>query len=192
MSRRLIYVVGPSGAGKDSLLLWLRQHTPDSARVHWARRTIDRPNSTEPGAENHESVDAAGFERLLANAELAMHWDANTHRYGIRQSELTQLSDSDGCVIVNGSRAHLPMVARDYPGLTVLHITATPAVLRERLLARGRESVQAVEARMLRHIALDIPAGCALVEIGNDSTLDEAGQQLLAKLRTLGLWPVNR
>jgi len=37
-----------------------------------------------------------------------------------------------------------------------------------------------------------IPAGCVLVEIRNDSTLDEAGQQLLAKLRTLGLWPVNR
>jgi ribose 1,5-bisphosphokinase len=192
MNRRLIYVVGPSGAGKDSVLLWMRQHTPESAPVHWARRTIDRPNSTEPGAENHEQVDTAAFEALVADAAFSMHWDANTHRYGIRHSELESLNDSSWCVMVNGSRAHLPLAARDYPGLTVLHITATPAVLYQRLLARGRESKQAIEARMLRHIPLDIPTGCALVEVHNDSTLDEAGQQLQAQLDALGLWPVSR
>lgn len=192
MNRRLIYVTGPSGAGKDSVLSWLRHHTPKSAPVHWARRTIDRPSAAEPDAEDHESVDAVLFEQLVVDSAFAMQWDANTHRYGIRHSELTHLSDPSWCVMVNGSRAHLPIAARDYPGLTVLHITATPAVLRQRLLARGRETEQAIEARMLRNIALDIPKGCAWVEVHNDRTLDEAGQLLLAQLDALGLWPVNR
>ncbi len=191
MNRRLIYVVGPSGAGKDSVLSWLREHTPESAPVHWARRTIDRPNSAEPGAENHEQVDAAAFEQLVADAAFAMHWDANTHRYGIRHSQLERLNDSSGCVMVNGSRAYLPMAAHKYPGLTVLHITATPAVLRQRLLARGRESEDAIELRMLRPFSLEIPSGCASIEILNDSTLDKAGWQLVAKLRALEFWPVS-
>jgi ribose 1,5-bisphosphokinase len=191
MNRRLIYVVGPSGAGKDSVLSWLHQHTSKSAPVYLARRTIDRLNFAEPGAQDHERVDAATFEQLVADAAFAMHWDANTHRYGIRHVELMHLQDSTGCVMVNGSRAHLPTAARDYPGLTVLHITASPDVLRQRLLARGRESESAVEARMLRHIPLEVDAACALVEVHNDSTIDAAGQQLLIQLQALGLWPLS-
>jgi ribose 1,5-bisphosphokinase len=189
MNRRLIYVVGPSGAGKDSLLAWLREQTPESASVHWARRTIDRPNPTGPGAEDHESVDAAEFERLVADAGFAMHWDANTHRYGIRSAELVRLSDPAWCVIVNGSRAHLPMATRDYPGLTLLHITATPAVLRERLNRRGRESAEAIEARLKRSVDLMVPNGSVLIEVCNDTTLDTAGHGLLQQLQALGLWP---
>jgi ribose 1,5-bisphosphokinase len=191
MNRHLIYVVGPSGAGKDSVLSWLRQHTPEAAPVHWARRTIDRPNSAEPGAENHEQVDTAVFQQLVADAAFAMHWDANTHRYGIRHSELTRLIDSSWCVMVNGSRAHLPMAARDYPGLTVLHITATMDVLRERLSRRGRESVEEIEARLSRSVDLAVPHGAELIEICNDSTLDVAGHVLLEQLQALGLWPTR-
>jgi ribose 1,5-bisphosphokinase len=191
MNPRLIYVVGPSGAGKDSVMSWLRKHTSISASVHWAQRTIDRPKSNEPDAEDHVPVDALGFEQLLVNGEFAMHWDANTHRYGIRKSELTWLNDSTHCVFVNGSRAHLPTAALDYPGLTLVHITASVEVLRQRLIARGRESVEAVEARLQRQIALTVPNGCACIEINNDTTLNEAGHQLLTQLRAAGLWPVK-
>jgi len=140
MNRRLIYVVGPSGAGKDSVLSWLRQHTPLAAPVHWTRRTIDRPKVDLPNAEDHFSVDKVAFEKMVAAGEFAMQWDANSHRYGIRSGELTCLSHPAWCVIVNGSRAHLPTAAMAYPGLTVLHVTASTEVLRQRLIGRGRES----------------------------------------------------
>lgn len=78
----LIYVVGPSGAGKDSVLAWLRQRIPASQGVHFAQRCIDRPvqagsqppheSVTAPGFhgsheahEAHEAVDTAGFLALL-------------------------------------------------------------------------------------------------------------------------------
>lgn len=191
MNRRLIYVVGPSGAGKDSVLSWLRKRTPNSAPVHWAQRTIDRPHSNEPDAENHAVVNSLEFEQLLTDGQFAMHWDANTHRYGIRKTELTWLNDSTSCVFVNGSRAHLPVAALDYPALTLVHITACDDVLRQRLIARGRESVDAVNARLQRQISLTVPTGCGFIEISNNTTLDEAGRQLLMKLRAAGLWPVN-
>jgi ribose 1,5-bisphosphokinase len=191
MNRRLIYVVGPSGAGKDSLLSWLRDQTPVSAPVHWARRTINRSKSDGPGAEDHVCVDTAGFELLVSHDEFSMHWDANTHRYGIPKSELILLRDPAQCVIVNGSRAHLPIAAHDYPGLTVLHITADPVVLRERLNRRGRESAEQIEARLSRNVELAVPRGCVLIEIRNDATLDIAGQQLLERLREFSFWPMQ-
>jgi ribose 1,5-bisphosphokinase len=191
MNRRLIYVVGPSGAGKDSLLSWLRAQTPASAPVYWTRRTIDRPPSEGADAEKHEPVDALAFEQLVSEDAFAMHWQANTHRYGIRKSELAGLADSQHCVMVNGSRAHIPVAAHDYPGMTVLHITAAPEVLRQRLLGRGRESAQAIEARLQRAVDLQVPSGCRLLEISNDTTLAEAGQTLLMRLQNAELWPIK-
>ena len=187
MNRRLIYVVGPSGAGKDSVLSWLRQHTPLAASVHWARRTIDRPKVNLPNAEDHFSVDKATFEQMVAAGEFAMQWDANTHRYGIRSGELKCLSHSAWCVIVNGTRAHLPTAAMAYPGLTVLHVTASTEVLRQRLIGRGRESEEAINARLMRTIPISIPAGSNLIEISNNTTLEDAGVDLLKKLHVLNL-----
>ena len=171
MNRRLIYVIGPSGAGKDSVLLWLRQHTPLTAPVHWARRIIDRPKVDLPNAEDHFSVDAETFGRMVTDGEFAMQWEANTHRYGIRSDELKHLSYPSWCVIVNGSRAHLPTAAMTFPGLTVLHVTASTEVLRQRLLSRGRESEEAINARLTRTVPISIPKGSNLIEIINNSTL---------------------
>lgn len=188
MNRRLIYVVGPSGAGKDSLLLWLRQHIPSTAQVHWARRTIDRPKVDIPNAEDHCSVDTEIFEQMVNQGKFALHWDANTYRYGIRTDELKHLSHPSWCVIVNGSRAHLPIAAKTYPGLTVLHVTASADVLRRRLLNRGRESEEAINARLMRVVPIAIPKLSNLIEISNNTTLEEAGNDLLVKLQNLNLF----
>lgn len=52
--------------------------------------------------------------------------------------------------MVNGSRAFLEEAKLRFPGLTVLHITAPVEILRTRLLSRGREDEQAIEARLSR------------------------------------------
>jgi ribose 1,5-bisphosphokinase len=188
MNRRLIYVVGPSGAGKDSVLNWLRLHKSDSTPVHWARRTINRSKAASPDSEQHEVVDDESFEALVASDVFSMHWQANSHRYGIRKSELSHLANPNCCVFVNGSRAHLPTAAALYPGVTVLHITADQEVLRERLHLRGRESEDAIEARLSRDIHLHAPSGCRLIQIHNNTSLEIAGHQLVAELTKLGLW----
>jgi len=186
MNAQLIYVVGPSGAGKDSLLMWLRQHVPSGLLIHWARRTIDRP--CIPDGEMHESVHTLEFNRLLDAQQLAMHWNANEHKYGIRNSELWPLAQRHW-IFLNGSRAHLPHAATLYPGLTVLHITADIEMLRQRLLKRGRESHSAIENRLQRTIDWNAPAGCRLIEIHNNHSLESSGQQLMNALHALENWP---
>jgi ribose 1,5-bisphosphokinase len=158
-----------------------------AAPVHWARRTIDRPKVDLPNAEDHFSVDKDTFEKMSIAGEFVMQWDANTHRYGIQSDELKWLSHPAWCVIVNGSRAHLPNAAMAFPGLTVLHVTASTEVLRQRLIDRGRESEEAINARLMRTVPISTPVGSNLIEISNNATLEDVGVDLLKKLQVLNL-----
>lgn len=150
---RLIFVIGPSGAGKDSLLNCLRQDlaamtdTTTPPALYFAKRTITR--SHDQSNEDHEVVDSSNFELLIKSDAFAMHWFANGLHYGVRHQELAPMSERTW-VMVNGSRAYLQEAKRHFPGLTVLFITAPVKVLRERLLSRGRENEQAIEARLSR------------------------------------------
>lgn len=75
MSDRLIYTIGPSGAGKDSVLTWLGQHLPTYSAVHFARRVIDRPVLSN--GETHESLSTADFIAQRNQLAFALHWTAN-------------------------------------------------------------------------------------------------------------------
>ena len=185
MNGRLIYVVGPSGAGKDSLLAWVREQLPASAPLHWAGRVITRP--ADAGGEAHECLDADSFERVLQAQGFAMHWQANGLRYGIRREELAHLAHQvqGRWVLLNGSRAYLPEAARLYPGMTVIHITADAKVLRQRLVKRGRESVQEIERRIERAVDLQVPEGSALHEVRNNDQLEAAGRQLMTLIEAI-------
>jgi ribose 1,5-bisphosphokinase len=54
-------------------------------------------------------------------------------------------------VLINGSRGHLPQARERYPDLLAVLLTVDQAVLRERLLARGRESVEDIDERLARN-----------------------------------------
>jgi ribose 1,5-bisphosphokinase len=184
MNPRLIYVMGPSGAGKDSVLGWLREHLPTGLPVHWARRTITRPAAA--GGEAHEATDMAGFAQWQSQSAFALAWQANGLHYGVRHSELALLQQGHW-VLVNGSRGHLPQALQSHPGLQVVHITADPATLAQRLTQRQRETPEAIRQRVERASAFEVPQNA--IEIVNNGSLDKAGQQLLRALQGLASWP---
>lgn len=178
MSRRLVYVIGPSGAGKDSVLQGLRGQWPAQSAVHWAQRTITRP--ADAGGEQHEPADAAGFERLRQAGAFAMHWRANGLDYGVRHAELLPLADGRW-VMVNGSRGWLSELLARWPEATVVHIGASPEVLARRLAARGRETAQAVAERLARQVPVQLPPGA--IDIRNDGALADAVAALAQALQ---------
>jgi ribose 1,5-bisphosphokinase len=185
---RLIYCMGPSGAGKDSLLDWLRAYLPTPCPVHWAQRTISRGATS--GGEAHDSVSPQTFVALCIERAFALHWQANGLGYGVRHAQLAPLAQGHW-VLLNGSRAYLPEALARFPDLVAVHITASPQVLRERLLSRGRETHDEVEARVQRAVAYTPPPGSASLEVHNDGVLSDAGQQLLNALEQLPGWPLQ-
>lgn len=184
MNTRLIYVMGPSGAGKDSVLGWLRHHLPTEMPVHWARRTITRPAAA--GGESHEAIDTPDFVEQQNQGQFALAWQANGLHYGVRHTELAFLQQGHW-VLVNGSRGHLPQALQSHPGLQVVHITADPEMLVQRLTQRQRETPEQIQQRVERASAFVVPPGA--IEIRNNGTLDQAGQQLLLALQQLASWP---
>ena len=172
----LIYTVGPSGVGKDSLLNGLRQHIDAMEKrpaLHFAKRTITRNH--DKSNEDHEAVNVAMFAKLQEEKAFALVWVANGLHYGIRHTELAPV-DKGAWVIVNGSRAYLDEARIRLAGLTVLHITAPIEVLRQRLLARGRESEEIIEQRLLR--AQSVLLGPQDLCLSNGGSLEASGLAL--------------
>jgi ribose 1,5-bisphosphokinase len=180
MTQRLIYVIGPSGAGKDTLLSRARTLLSGATNIHWAKRTITRlPDGV---GETHESVSPDAFLALVKAGAFALAWQANGLHYGIRCEELAPLAQNHW-VILNGSRQYLHQIAERFPGLTVIHINASAEILRQRLLERGREPAEMISERLARHITPTVPLGCTLIEIQNDTTIETASAQFTRALQ---------
>ena len=160
MTARIVAVVGPSGAGKDTLMDAACAARPDLRRV---RRWITRP--TEAGGEDFHSVTEAEFDALAASGAFALHWRAHGLRYAIPVAQLA----GTGTVLLNLSRAVLPDAARRFPDLTVVLVTAPPAVLAARLAGRGRESGDD-QVRRLARADFALPDGLAVRQVLNDGT----------------------
>lgn len=174
MSGRLWAVVGPSGAGKDTLIEAARAALP---HLHVVRRVISRP--TDAGGEDFEGVTPAEFSRRLRAGEFALHWQAHGLDYGIPCAALAPLGAGQD-VLFNGSRKALAQAA--LPGLTVIEVTAPDAVLARRLAARGRETTEDIAARLAR-AAHPLPPGLAVVTVDNGGTLADGVARFLAVLQ---------
>jgi ribose 1,5-bisphosphokinase len=174
---RLVYVVGPSGAGKDSVLQALRQQWPMSIAAHWARRTITR--ALVANGEAHEAVERGLFEQLLTQNAFAMHWSANGHAYGIRHQELQPLT-AGAWVFVNGSRSHLPQMLYGWPDAVLVHISAPQELIAARLRSRQRDAEEEIAARLQRHAEYTPPA--AAVCVVNSGDLQDAANLLQMQL----------
>ncbi|NQV84138.1 MAG: phosphonate metabolism protein/1,5-bisphosphokinase (PRPP-forming) PhnN [Rhodospirillales bacterium] len=144
---KLVIVVGPSGAGKDTLIDGAKRVLSTDIRFHFPRREITRPENA--GGEAHLAVSVEEFHaRTIAN-EYALSWQAHDTCYGISRSIDVHLAQGK-TVVVNTSRTAIEPARTRYPGTTIIHISAPKELLAERLTARGRKSKTGVHARVAR------------------------------------------
>jgi phosphonate metabolism protein PhnN/1,5-bisphosphokinase (PRPP-forming) len=142
----LILVAGPSGAGKDTLIDAARCDPAFEARFVFARRIITRCESI---GENHIAVSADAFEAMRERGAFLLHWKAHGLQYGLPAELLVDLN-AGRCVIANVSRRVVEQARALWPQTEVIEVAVDPAVLRERLVARGREPPEEIEARVRR------------------------------------------
>ena len=171
-----IALAGPSGAGKDTLLQAVRAELAGDRRFHFARRSITRPEGA--GDEPHEGLTPEAYEAALADGEFLLHWRAHGLGYGIRHEE----APTDRVVVLSVSRAVLREAAALRP-LTVIEVTAPPALLAARLAARGREDAAAIAARLARDVPL--PEGLDMLRVLNDGPVERGAARLRSALEAV-------
>jgi ribose 1,5-bisphosphokinase len=177
---RMVAVVGPSGAGKDTLMAYAARHFEDREDVIFVRRIITR--DTAAGGEDHDGVSETEFHALEQAGRFAVSWQAHGLRYGI-PAETRDAVDKGRLVIANGSRSALALFKAAYPSLVVVNVTARPEVLASRLEARGRESRQEI-LRRLERSSLTVTGDYCVVTIDNSGEMEEAGQAMVEALST--------
>ena len=165
----LVLVVGPSGAGKDTLLLGAKAALAGDPRYRFVRRVITRP--PDAGAEDYEAVTETAF----AARQFALQWQAHGLRYGI-PAEIADDIARGLTVIASVSRLAIEDAARRFP-VKVVEITAPPEVLAARLAMRGREDAGNIASRLARVVAL--PESVPVETIVNDRTPAEGIARLL-------------
>ncbi len=168
----LVLIVGPSGAGKDTLINAVRAQLVGDARVHFAQRDVTRPPSVQ---EDNRCVSPAEFAAICNAGGYALWWEAHGLAYGIRNAELARAD----VVVCSVSRAILAEAARRF-AVRVVEITASPDVLAQRLAGRGREGAAEIAERLARQVP--IPASVDAVTILNDGSIDDAAAQLKAAI----------
>lgn len=178
--RRLLYLMGPSGSGKDTLLRHLRAMLQPDEPVLIAHRYITRPSGAD---EASVCLTDAEFQRRIDLGCFALHWHSHGLHYGIGV-EIDAWLAGNAVVIINGSRTHLARAHARYPDLTAIEVTADPNILAARLAQRGRETAEQIRARLQQAAQrYPVPADCVIQSLPNNTAPDDAAHRLLAMAR---------
>ena len=172
----LALVVGPSGAGKDTLLDGAREILAGDGQFRFVRREITRP--ADAGGEAHVEVSLAEFAARRAAGGYALSWEAHGLGYGITAGIIADLA-AGRVVVASVSRGVIAEAAARFPTL-VLEITAPADRLARRLVARGREGEDEIAARLARTVAL--PDGIARETVMNDGSIADGVARVVAVL----------
>lgn len=145
---RLILVVGPSGAGKDTLIGLAQAARAGDDRIVFPRRVVTREASS---FEKNDAVSQMVFGQMLARGDFAFQWEAHGLRYGIPRTIVDDIR-AGRTVVINASRTSIDSGRRSYANVRVIAVTAPADVLAQRIAARGRASDGRIEDRLRRTV----------------------------------------
>jgi len=174
----VVLVVGPSGAGKDTLIANVRARFAEDDRVVFPMRVISRPPHA---AEAHVPTTAEAFARDAARDRYALSWSAHGLAYAL-PLEVDEHVRAGRVVVANVSRAAVPLARLRYARVEVVYIDAPLDIRLERLAARGRETSEEIESRLARSVASFDPSSADAI-VHNDGAIDAAAAQLAAVVR---------
>ena len=172
---RLVLVVGPSGAGKDTLLGLARTACAEDGNIVFPRRVVTREASS---AEDNEQMGPDAFQQALAQGKFAMNWEAHGHCYALPR-EIDDDIRAGRTVVVNVSRTVVGDMRRGYADVAVVSITAPSDVLAARLAMRARSSDGRIEQRLSRTVDDAAPD----TTIVNVSSADFHARQLVRAIK---------
>jgi ribose 1,5-bisphosphokinase len=175
-----VCLVGPSGAGKDTLLRFAREKMTGEPGFRFPRRSVTRPASAH---EDHARLSEDDYDQGLRAGRFALAWRAHGLGYAIDDTVLASLTAGD-LVVCNVSREAITAARRNFPRIAIVLVTARESELARRLMARGRETSADIDARLARNRALFDPAQADFI-IDNSGPPALAGEELVSILHAL-------
>jgi ribose 1,5-bisphosphokinase len=175
---KLIAIVGPSGAGKDTLIDAARAEFAGDPGLIFPRRIITRESSS---AEDHDTLSEAEFARLEAEDGFSLSWRAHGLSYALPLGVRTA-TERGIHAVCNLSRSSLSEARERFARVNVVLVTAPVEIIAQRLAARGRESAELIRARLARKVDREDALYPDLI-ISNDGPVEAAVDRLLAHLR---------
>lgn len=171
----LFILVGPTGAGKNTLMNHVIDDLPDLAQLPTATTRPIRPNEKE-GREHH-FVTRQAFEQMIANDQLLEWQNVHGKLYGVPRQTVEAAIDARLDRIADVDILGAMSVQAAYPDNTVLvfiqpgdstSLDDTTETIRERLGIRG-ESEAEIENRVARvQMELNHAHHCDYLIFNND------------------------
>jgi ribose 1,5-bisphosphokinase len=174
---RLVVVVGPSGAGKDTLIAAARARLAGNASFVFPLRLVTR---TATAAEDHLTILDGDFTHGVSRGEFAFWWEAHGLKYALPAALDTDLR-AGRTVVCNVSRGIIPKLRLRYRQLVVVLVTAPAEVLAARLAGRGRTS----DGDLAQRLGRAAPSEAAFAPnhtIENVGAITEGAGHLLAAI----------
>jgi guanylate kinase len=178
---RAVVITGPSGVGKGTLIRSLRTRMPELQLSVSA--TTRRPRTGETQGVDYHFMSPEEFAQHVADGDFVEHADYAGARYGTLRSELATRSASGAPVVLEIEVQGARQVRRTMPDAVQVFI-APPSLeaLRARLVGRGTDAVEQVEAR-LRTAEQELAAQDEFERVVVNDRLEDAVEQLVAIVR---------
>ena len=182
---RVFVITGPSGVGKGTLIRTLLERIPELELSVSATTRSPRPGEQEGVA--YHFLDDAEFERRVRAGEFVEHAAYSGRRYGTLRSELERRTAAGAPVVLEIEVQGARQIRDTMPEAVRIFIAPpTEEALRNRLVGRGTDDPEEVEAR-LRTANEELAAQDEFSHVVINDRLDDAVEALEEVVRgTLG------
>jgi guanylate kinase len=144
---RVFVITGPSGVGKGTLIRSLRERMPELDLAVSA--TTRQPRAGETQGQDYWFLTDEEFQRRVDEDDFVEHAQYSGRRYGTLRSELEKRIGEGHPVVLEIEVQGARQIRRTMPEALQIFIAPPSAdVLRERLVGRGTDQPEDVEARL--------------------------------------------